>query len=491
MKLTVHSGGETREILCRERATLLDILRSEGLDITAVCGGGGRCGKCRVRVISPRLEPHRIERNILTPAELDGGIRLACLHILECDTEVSLDTRVTKVLTADADGEVSGAVSAAVDIGTTTVAAALVSDGKIIAAAGEKNAQSPFGADVMERIRFSSEGDGGRLRMRELIATQLDSMLTRLCDENGVGISDITVSANTTMLHLLFGEDCSAMGVSPYTPAFLESRKVKLLDIGMKLNAEITSLPCISAFAGADTVAGILTNPVKGNDFTLLVDLGTNAEIALYNAEECLVTSAAAGPAFEGANIRCGSGAVSGAVCSFAIENDGIHIGTVDGASPESICGSGLIDIAASLVREGLITGSGVLKDGEYRIFGGVSLYAQDVRELQLAKAAIAAGIECLLDRAGIGTDRVDRLILSGGFGQYINIENAALLGLIPKELVPKAFAAGNTSLAGAAMCAGNPDALERAKKIARKARYIDLSRGEDFLDRYVDNMNF
>lgn len=318
-------------------------------------------------------------------------------------------------------------------------------------------------------------------------------MLKQLLAENGPEtIKDITLSGNTAMLHLFLGRDCSGLGYAPYTAQFLASQTINGKDLGFDFGVPVRTLPCIASFAGGDLTAGIVSEYTNSEKYTLLIDLGTNAEIALYNRERILASSAAAGPAFEGASIKQGMGATPGAVCSYEYTEGRAKVKTIGDARPAGICGSGLIDIAAELLNHDIIDETGYLLSGDkIEVCEGVSLFAQDVRELQLAKAAIAAAIDMLLLRAGLTADDIERVLIGGGFGSYINPANAARIGLFPQELQKKTAAAGNTSLAGGILCAAFPEKRALAEHIAASAQYIDLTNSAEFSDCYIEHMMF
>jgi uncharacterized 2Fe-2S/4Fe-4S cluster protein (DUF4445 family) len=452
----------------------------------------GTCKKCRVRVLNPQF-PTKAERDALSDAEIDAGVRLACMTQvfdgMRAESEeleaVHTSARQNAQRTQDAP------FAAIADIGTTTVAVGLVDlqSKEIFDSIVQNNAQAPYGADVITRIK-NVENDGSA--QTRLITAQVSGMLQGLLQKYPSGFNKLLyVSGNTTMLHIFFGVPCASIGVAPYSPVFLESRTASAASLGMNVDASIISLPCVASFIGADITAGVVSLFSESERYTLLVDLGTNAEIVLFNKNKFFASSAAAGPAFEGANIRCGCAAVPGAVCGVKKSENSVIFETIDNAPAVGICGSGLIDIAAFLLEQGSIDATGQLRYDEYKIDGGVAVYPEDIRELQLAKSAVCSVAELLLDKAGIGETEVERLCLSGGFGHYINAENAAFIGLFPKSLAGKAVAVGNTSLAGTALFAADETARARAQRFAANAQVLDLSAGNDFYERFVENMLF
>ena len=293
------------------------------------------------------------------------------------------------------------------------------------------------------------------------------------------------VSANTTMLHFLFGEDCSSLGVAPYTPAFLGGRRVDAALIGIVGVSTVESLPCVSTFVGADIVAGMnLVGMPSADKYSLLVDLGTNAEIVLMNKKACVSTSAAAGPCFEGACISCGMGAVSGAVCAYS----GGKAITVDGAEAVGICGTGLIDIVAYLLEKGFVDRNGYMSCECFEPAEGVYITQEDIRQYQLAKSAVYSAIMSLVKYCAITPNDIETVYISGGFSSGININSAVETGLLPREFADRCISLGNSSLFGAVKYALEENDLET---LAEKTKYIDLSADAFFSDLFIENMTF
>ncbi|HRT82456.1 MAG TPA: ASKHA domain-containing protein, partial [Oscillospiraceae bacterium] len=443
MRLTIKKGEITKNIEVNRGENLLAILSGLGYDIGAVCAGKAECFKCKVKIISPKTKPSAKDLKGLTDKELAEGIRLACATLIEEDTVIELESRGEIEVVKEAgsakkvfDNKDLTAKHLVVDIGTTTVVAALVNKaGETIASVGEKNAQAPYGADVISRIKYVAEG--GLSRLNRLIIDQTNNLIRKLGEGESLNeVEDITLVGNTAMLHLFFNRDCSGLGFFPYEGEFLSSQRAMGSDLGLDLNLPVTSLPNISSFAGSDLTAGILDKYGEGDKFSLLIDLGTNAEIGLFNSKKFFAASAAAGPAFEGANIKQGMPALPGAISSFSLINGNIRAETIGNKPAVGICGSGLIDIVANLLENRLLDETGLLATGEsFEVADDVFIYAQDIRELQLAKAAIATAVDMLIGAAGLTFDDIEKVYLSGGFGSYINAANAARIGLIPLEL--------------------------------------------------------
>ena len=395
--------------------------------------------------------------------------------------------------------------AAAVDIGTTTVCIYIVDviQQKIIDKCTRLNEQSPFGADVISRIGASSQPENLQ-KMRELLIGQINEM-TR-----GYPLSLITFAGNTTMLHTLLGVNPEHIAAAPFNPVFTHGFSCPASELGLQLNSGCIAhiLPGLASYVGADITAGILAcGMMDSESYSLLIDIGTNGEIALGNSGKILCCGTAAGPAFEGAKIACGCGAVSGAVNTIRWDSESFSITTIGNLPAIGICGSAIIDAAAFLSDTGLIDETGRF-DEEYegpfaanvfemngqpafRLTESVYVTQQDIREIQLAKAAIAAGIATLLNNAGLSFEQIGTLYLAGGFGNYINRNNAAAIGLIPPELKEKLIPAGNASASGAALCILSEPAVQRLPGIVQAAEYIELSASPVFQQQYMEQMYF
>lgn len=440
---------------------LSEILTKTGKGVEHLCGGKGICKKCTVTV--------------------NGKEELSCRYRVESDITVCFEEK-SEILSET--GACQQALSTenvcyALDIGTTTLALALVSldENKIIKAITRTNPQVAYGADVMTRIEYCTKH--GAETLQRAVINEINSMIKEL----GAKAEKMYVAGNTTMLHLFFGVDCSAMGVAPYKPSFLESRTEKAEKLNIEGIESVESLPMVDAFVGADIVAGLncVALPQKGRH-SLLIDLGTNAEIVLFDSESALCTAAAAGPCFEGANISCGMSATSGAVYSYA---DG-KAETVDGAPAKGICGTGLIDVIAEFIRNGNTDKTGYMEMQEIEIAENVSISQEDIRQYQLAKSAVYSALMTLMKIKGVEFSDVETLYVSGGFSAKINAENAALTGLLPKELTGRCTALNNSSLLGTVKYA-----TEKCRLFTDKITYVDLSASPEFSDLFIENMMF
>ena len=455
MKISVKSHKEITSIEADGFDNLLSVLRYYGYSLNASCDGKGTCGNCKVIVDS------RVVTACKTPVRDGMTVELFQKKSSEIFSEISSEKEA----------------SAIIDIGTTTVKCALVSDGKIISLISEKNSQESFGADVISRI---SHGEGNDLAlMNSAIISQLNSMLKRLSEN--IKITDISIVGNTTMLHIFLNTPCKSMGVYPYTPAFIDEKSFdNAIETGLEFSVPLYILPSISAFCGADIVADISEYYTDSEDYTLLIDFGTNAEVALFNKDNIFVTSAAAGPAFECGNISCGMPSLDGAVCSYDIINSVPVINTIHRKNPVGICASGLVDIVAQLLKNNIIDKSGFLEK-DFEISKNIFITQADVREFQLAKAAVEASVKILSKKIN---SPIKKVCICGNLGKHLKIENAKFLRLIPD--INDVVVSENAPL----FSLKNSD-KKLWKKIAESAQYIDISNDGDFEKIFEGSLDF
>ena len=469
--LTLIQGSTERKIHFEGEVPLSSLLEDAHAHIDRPCGGKGTCRKCTVTV--------------------DGKAELACQYILRGDATVVLPDKkeivsVTGTLETDRATE---NLCLCLDIGTTTLALALVSldEGQTVRALTSKNPQRAFGADVISRIDYCTKN--GTKALKECLVQKICEMISDLLGRYGLtNVPRMYVAGNTTMLHLFLGIDCSSIGVSPYTPAFLDSKRVLGEEIGLSCVGEVITLPSISAFVGADIVAGLgfVGAPENAEKYSLLIDLGTNAEIVLFGRDKYLAATAAAGPCFEGANISCGMSATDGAIYAY---NTDKSYSVICGGIPKGLCATGLIDLISELVRDETIDESGYMEDDEFSVSEGVSLTREDVREFQLAKSAVMSALQCLVKQAGITFDDIEKMYIAGGFSAKMRIDNASFLGLLPAELADRFEPINNSSLLGTIKFAlGNTSPLE---EITSKAEFIDIGADKLFSELFFENMMF
>ncbi|MBQ8309844.1 MAG: DUF4445 domain-containing protein [Clostridia bacterium] len=494
MKNYITVLPENRVIEVARGEILLDVLAQNGIFLPAACAGKGTCGKCRVRLIRGEVTGVCPDAN---------GCFLSCHAVIKGDLTIEigaqegmgLNTFDTTEMIGDTEG--TGVI---LDIGTTTLAAASVdlATGAIVRRCSSLNPQGVCGADVLTRIKAYIEGRGELLQ--RLILEQTKELLLEL----GVtDIKELTIAANTTMLHLFLGVDPATIGVYPFTPVFTDEQCRSGGALGLPVGT-VRLLPSVGAYIGSDITAGVLSVGMhRGTRTELFVDVGTNGEIVLSHRGRLYAASTAAGPALEGACIECGMGGIAGAIDHVALKSGRITISTVGSVSARGICGSGLIDLIALLLREGLIDETGAwdteadsfaiqyLRGDRFYLTEEIYLSQADIRQFQLAKSAIAAGIGTLLSECDVTVNAVETLYLAGGIGYYMDIRNAAEVGLLPRALTEKTRSVGNTALAGARLCLLDARMREEIARIARGTTITELSFSDVFQDAYVENMMF
>ena len=503
--------------------TLLECIRDSSHALRAPCAGRGACGKCRVlvadvdaaRTLSP-LSAKESEQ--LAPAEIAKGVRLACMARFAADGEIGVELGDDGIaipveeLTLRCDEAVRRAardcgrpLRVAIDVGTTTLAVCLidVTSDAIIAVNSEANAQKSWGSDVVARIQAVRDDPAALGALQRTIARQLDRMIHRQLAAAGRAADElglVAVAGNTTMLHLLAGADPSGMASLPFAPVFLDTHQMAIGNCGFRLPASCTLqlLPGISAFVGADIAAGVLATGIdRASEIELLLDIGTNGEMVLGNSQRLFATATAAGPAFEGAQIAHGCAGIAGALDHAGEGADGFWYTTINDAPLRGICGSGLLDLAAWLRQSGALDETGYLElpDGQDAFHPDpalpVALDQRDIRQLQLAKGAIAAGVTILCQRAGIAIEAISRVHLAGGFGAYLRPASALAIGLLPPALQGKVQAVGNTALKGALLTISQSKAIDRCARIAQSVDWVDLASDAGFQATFAECMLF
>jgi uncharacterized 2Fe-2S/4Fe-4S cluster protein (DUF4445 family) len=490
----ITASGETLELEALAGQNLLDILRVNDVSIAANCGGRGTCGKCVVSV--------------------DGRERLAC----QTDAADGMRVKVKSgeesfVIIEDyASGKnLAEAIdnfddlSVAVDIGTTTVVLQLIDSGsgKVASTRSFLNPQRQYGEDVISRIQFANEG--GLESLRDAIRKSLLDAIKSLCADVNTDpslLKRVCVAGNTTMMYLLLGYVCVSLGVYPFEPEFPHKDEYTFGEVfGADADGPpVYLLPWVSAYVGGDITAGYLDCRGDEGETVFLIDMGTNGEMMLWNGDKVFCCSTAAGPAFEGGGITCGTGSIPGAISKIELDRDTYACETIGGAEPVGICGSGVLDAAACLLEAEIIDETGRM-DEEYFDCGVVIaerkdkkqiLFTQkDIRELQLAKSAIRAGVEILMSEAGLDISQLDAVYLAGGFGQKLRIESAVKIGILPEEMAQKVRSIGNSSLGGCARVCRDLALLGEADGLAKRTQEMPLSTHPKFQDLFMDNMAF
>ncbi len=410
------------------------------------------------------------------------------------------------------------------DVGTTTLVGELwdLAEGRRLSLASRTNPQRECGDDVISRADLASRGAVGLDRLQELVAGGMSEIIEECldaADASAGDVHDLMIAGNTVMTHLFFGVSPENIAQSPFAPVFTGMREAPAAALGLPCapGARVAAMPAVSGYVGGDIVAGLMATELLDEDqgATLFIDVGTNGEMVLVNDGAAVACATAAGPAFEGARISRGMRAMSGAIEEVKFDGADLICPTIDGAPARGICGTGLIDAVAVLVAVGVIDETGRLlaanelpeglpaavlarlREGDAgpEILLGersdVSLTQRDVRELQLAKAAIRAGADTLLAEAELQSIDLARVIIGGAFGSYIDRESALGIGLLPPVAVEKVRFAGNTSATGARLALLDTVVRERAGQVAREIRYLELSGRPDFQNLFAEAMMF
>ena len=509
MNITVLCNDTTAALPFADGQNLLEVIRGEGVPVHAPCGGHGTWEKCTVYLVTEAGEQAVLACR--TAAEDGMTVRVPAASPLE----VQLTAEDEDVFIPD---EGMTGYGVACDIGTTTVVCHLIDlvSGKKLATVGEGNAQRPYGGDVISRIKASMEGRRGALTAA--ITGQLKAMIAALCASAKLGMEEIhtlSIAANTTRCHLLTGLAPDSIGVSPFTPLSRFGDEWDAKTLGLPFEGKVYIAPAISGYVGGDITADLLAVELDREEKpVLLIDVGTNGEMALGCGEHFVCCSTAAGPAFEGAQISCGMTAAAGAISSVEWDGEKVNCGVIGGGEAVGLCGSGLIDAMAVMLRLGAVDETGrmldaeededeitdearpylfLLDDGEpaFRLAEHVWVAQGDVRKLQLGKGAIAAGVQILIDAYGADYDGIAALLLAGGFGSFIRPESAARIGLIPAELLDVTRAVGNTAAQGAQAALVSAEARDRLNKLQQAMEYKELSGLPEFNDAYMEAMMF
>lgn len=611
VRITFQPEGKTAELPLG--GSVLEATEPLELYITSPCGAGGRCGRCRVRLLDGSIPYDPLELKLLRPEERERGIRLACClkpshdvvvellpeyvyvqprakleiegpavevesglekHLVPLkaptlEDQVSLlhqilrslpprdegyrtDLEAVKALQMIPwqDGEVATATirdgtiialergdtrraqyGLAVDIGTTTIACFLVDlvTGETLGAAAKANSQRFFGDDVVSRIKYAMEKEEGLGRLHRRLIRDINTLLTSTCREAGIPpdrVYRMVFVGNATMLHLFLGLDPRSLGTAPYVPLADEGIELRADDLGIVANpsCRCSLLPSIASWVGSDALAMTLAAGIDQRDgIVLAIDVGTNGESILGWRKEILCCSNAAGPAFEGAHIADGMQAFPGAIEAVWIEGD-VHLKTIGGFPPKGLCGSGLIDAVAALLDVGLIEPSGRMlgreeakerlphlgspilnrlrREGSQNTFVlateeesetglPIRLTQSDVRELQMASGAIAAGCRLLMREMGIEEQEISEVLLAGSFGNHIRAKSAIRIGLIPRLPSGKVHFIGNAAGAGARMALLSHSTSRRAEALRKKIRYVEQAGRPDFQDLLMEAIIF
>ncbi len=405
-------------------------------------------------------------------------------------------------------GEIQGV---AIDIGTTGISAYLLdlASGKILQKTSCLNPQTEFGGDVLSRISYCLENPQGPKQLQEAILGKLNELVIDLTvDANRAKrVYQVVIAGNTTMLHLVLGVYPGSIARAPYRPVFLKQVDLKARDTGFLIcpDARVTLLPSASGYVGADILAGVVATAFDKKDVpAIFLDIGTNGEIVVNLGGRLIATSTAAGPALEGMNISCGCRAEEGAIDSFSIDDQfELHFTTIGSTYPKGICGSGLIDITAAMVKHRLVLASGRfnpdldpriqarVRDKKFYLTEELYISQTDIRQLQLAKGAIAAGVTLLLEEVGIPPEAIEEAVIAGAFGYHINPESILEIGLLPKGFRGTISFVGNSSVEGARLALINQGVMTQIKDLKHRIEVLELSTNPRFQDYFVKALGF
>jgi len=594
----------------RKGTTIWEALKKTDVALESDCAGLGKCGKCKIRVISSVRPPVAEEKELLDPEELKNGFRLACrvkirkdliIHTGESDDEpilhqilktghrptVDIDPLINKrpvdlppesghdglpdldrvkaamgpeysdlkaslhclrslpeilkktenqgtavlhencLITLQDRKQAKRVFGLVFDLGTSTLVGKLVNllNGGEVAAISRLNSQTKYGSNVISRLQYIKENRNGLRTLTNIIVEDLNSITQRLLEVEGLSPDDIFIAVaagNTTMQHIFLNLDPLGIAGAPFSPVLTDGLILSAKDAGLKLHPEarLYVMPTKSGYIGGDMISAILASSAAEQDDKIILglDLGTNGEIFLGNRQKLLTCSAAAGPALEGAQISQGMIAKSGAIEGVRFDEEGLRYQVISNILPKGICGSGLVDLVAVLLHRGIIDSQGlvlpprenaddylslrVVKNSEVQDFlvaskeessGNKPIYLtqKDVRELQLAKGAVAAGIQTLMDKMGIGIQDLDQICLAGALGNFVNPFSAMRIGLLPKVDPDKIKSIGNAASKGAVMVLLSRPHWQKANDLAKSIEHVELSTHLDFNRYFVDNLNF
>jgi len=535
---------EKKSLRVERGQRLLEVLIDAGIFLRAECGGKGRCGKCGVKILEMSDSDHSVfddaKPSIPMPEFRESALKLACQ--LKVSEDLSIEIPENSKLNPEVGqkGPIFIAKLAtslqrprtplerfglAIDLGTTTIAVYLcdLQERVVIASTSVANPQAIFGEDVMSRITVISRNPQMLRRLQQFVVKAIEWAITALCESTQLDtekIATCTLVGNSVMTHIFVKENPQSIGIFPYAPNFTEGRtfKAEALGFGFNPDADIHTLPLISGFLGSDIIAAALSTELdKSDPGTMLVDIGTNGEVMIVGKRELWATSCATGPAFEGATIRHGMHAVSGAIdrividgksgetiCS-VIQNDKVAI-----TKPSGLCGTGVISAIAELHRFGLIG-----KDGRFNPEGSrsnfltddeghlayalipldkshtrraITLTQKDVRSIQLAKGALVAGMELICEKAGISHPKT--LLVAGAFGTYIDKRDARTIGLLPNMTDENIRMIGNAAGTGAILSLFDPSLRAKAKEIAENTQVVDLAAVPEFQKKFIRSLS-
>lgn len=549
----LHFPKQHKTITVAEGLSILEAARLAGVILDSPCDGSGTCGKCWVKATPvTALAFERGSQDALTEEEQKAGWVLACQSKITADLTVEIESNADdglkilshgqearveirpwirkvfqddlattqvfaggELLTTEPGDTTQFSYGLSIDIGTTTLVTALIDlrDGRELAAASSLNPQAHYAQDVLSRIKLGSQPDGLRTLHQELIR-ELNRQIAEVTASAAViprHVYEAVFSGNTTMLHLAANADPASLGKYPYTPQLRGGSHILAADIGLAISphGRVYLPPIMSAYVGADITSGILATKLsEKSGVVLFVDIGTNGEMVLAVNGALTATSTAAGPAFEGMNIACGMRASQGAVERVTLADGKVSLSTIASADPIGLCGSGLLDAVGELAEHRGVDRNGRFQttaaswpwkgqwdhlDGKpiFRIAGPVYLSQKDVRQVQLAKAAVRAGIELMLKANNLTPERVDRVLIAGSFGFHLKTESLINLGLLPREFHNRVDFVGNTSKSGGKAFLLDHRTRDEMRDLTQKVRVLELANDPAFEKTFIQSLSF
>lgn len=511
-----------RRISIHEGATLLESAGQAGIILNTVCGGKGICKKCAVSIEPPGREvlacQYRVQNDLTVTIPRSSRFFEQKILTHGIDTKVEVRPDVCEKYKETASGDKIFGV--AVDIGTTTVVAKLIdmASGQSLATQAALNPQTRFGDDCISRINYA-QTDVKLAELHKTIIDCINELTAKLCARARIDINQIyemCIVGNTTMNHIFLKLPVVQLGQAPYKAFSLDAKDLSADTIALQMNpaGNIHAAGNIAGFVGSDIAAVALAVDINSADeMTLVVDIGTNGEIVLGNKDKLYAASCAAGPALEGARISCGSRAAEGAIEAVVTNQDDIGLDVIGNGPPHSICGSGLIDAVAVLLDLGIIETTGRFNKPErlrdklppailsriiqqddqpaFRLAEKVVLTQQDIREVQLAKAAVRAGIKLLQRKIGLEDSDIKQVLLAGAFGNCIRRESALRIGLLPDLPLDSIHFIGNAAASGAQMILLSRQLRTRVSELARKIKYVEIAHEEKFESVFTCSISF
>lgn len=525
MDVTIVTDSNSYNVTIDRMTRLETILEGQGIPCPFVCNGEGSCGKCRVKFLTNAPKPTTAERKLLGQRLIDKGYRLACevVIIKDCKIYVPDESKVQSVQVFDTEaiGERAkmrrekvvearnkileqgktdslNGYGIAIDLGTTSIAVELFDclNGNVIYATVTENHQSMYGVDIESRIDSSIRGR--QYDLSSIVIRDILSCLREISKKlpKGVDINElpIVMAGNTAMIHMICNMSCEGLAEYPYKPEDLSAQEIEIDD-----EIFVTTFPAISAFLGGDIVSAIYALDIDRNDeVNVLIDLGTNGEMVVNNRGRLLASNIAMGPAFEGGNISCGCASISGAIRSVDINNGFCKVTTIDNAYAIGVCGSGVIEAVYEFFKNGIIDEHGTFSS-EYTLGyelcqlnkkQSIVFLQDDVRKMQLAKAAIRASVDVLLSEANISYSEVDNIYLAGGFAYRTAVDKLIGIGALPKAWKNRIIPVGNAALEGARQFIMEND-MNRIDRIVNNTNVVDISKNENYQDMYLANVLF